>query len=631
MPTEEELGRGFRIGEWDVLPGRGVMRRGDDEERPEPLVMRLLIALAKRDGDLVTHDELVDELWGGRAIGDTPITRAVYQLRKHLGDRERPFTYVETLQRRGYRLMRDVELLDQEPRQEPSSEVDADSGSEWRSSPALRGLVIGVIIVLAASMVWMNNRGTGPDCTSIAVLPFENFSRDPEQQYLSYGFREELVRSLHTVPNLCVITANMAGAGSSIVEIADRLGVDNVLSGGVQRVEDLLKVNYELTDRRAGAVLKSNSLTGDISELFDLQVKVAQSVREDLFPGAGQFLVSASRPSNFDAYNAYLQGLYAFERRGGGSNFVDAQRLFADTIDKDPDFGPAYLQLATATALEPIYLDSDDIDSSSRAVEIAEQGVAVDASIEAAAGAVYGYIYHKRKEWADAELAYERATTARVVDSNAFIWYSRMLASVGRLDASLEQALKAWQMDPDNAVINSRVAMAYSWLGEAARAREFYERANLLGAEGPTHLLSYALFLSSQDEIAASNDVAKFAAAQAGIPEAWIDAVLLGMQDSAATPQALLAVNDAVTAGYLSPQVEVVTRTLLGDIDGAMRVARLLEQPGEAFEMDLLWIPQFLPLRQHPEFLDLMNNIGVTAYWGVLGCKFDNAAVSCPG
>ena len=112
MPTEDELRQGFRLGDWEVLPLRGVLRRDGREEKPEPRVFGVLIALAKRDGDLVTRDELVDELWDGRPTSDEPINRCLSQLRRHLGDKSRPHRYVETLTRRGYRLLQPIEPLE---------------------------------------------------------------------------------------------------------------------------------------------------------------------------------------------------------------------------------------------------------------------------------------------------------------------------------------------------------------------------------------------------------------------------------------------------------------------------------------------------------------------------------------
>ena len=110
VPTEEELRKGFEIGEWEILPDRGLFCRGAQEERPEPKVFSVFLSLAQRDGGLVTREDLIDDCWDGRPIGDEPIARCIAQLRGHLGDRERPYQYIETLTRRGYRLIQPVRL-----------------------------------------------------------------------------------------------------------------------------------------------------------------------------------------------------------------------------------------------------------------------------------------------------------------------------------------------------------------------------------------------------------------------------------------------------------------------------------------------------------------------------------------
>ena len=626
MPDEQELNKGFRLGEWTVLPSRGVLRRDEQEERPEPLVFGLLIELAKRDGDLVTKDELVDALWDGRPIGDTPITRAVYELRKHLDDRERPYRYVETLKRRGYRLMQAVEpLVEEAP---PIEETVA--APRRQSSPFLRGVVILIFLAFAGLIVWYNDGRKIDDCTAIEVEPFESYGSSADQRWLAYGFREELLKTLLTVPELCVVAAQSDADRAMLLPLSDRPRLDAVLSGGVQNVGGSLKVSYELVDADSGDVLATGSETGELSDLFDLQVAIAESVRQDLLPASAAVLMSATRPADFDAYQDYLRGLYAFERRGTDDNFERAIAYFESTIERDPAFGPAYVQLAMAIALAPVYGDAPADVSFERAIAVVEEGIAVDASIEPGAGAVFGYIFHQRKQWAEAELAFERAISARVLNANAFAWYSRMLASVGRLDASLEQAIAAWQLDPDNAVLNSRLALAYAWVGETGRASEFFERSEELGARGSTHLLGYALHLAGDGDLDRSAETARLAVSGGDMAADWIDTVIAGIEDPANAGAALEAVDAAVASGGLTAQVEVVTRTLLGDIDGAMRVARMLEAPGEAFEMDLLWIPPIEPLRRHPGFEQLTIDLGLSDYWSTKGCRLEETLVRCP-
>lgn len=621
MPTQDQLNNGFRIGDWEVLPARRIIRRGDEEISPEPKVWGVLMALALRGGDVVTRDELVDEVWDGRATGDEPINRCISQLRKHLGD-TRPYRYIKPVTGSGYLLQEAVTPL--------AGDDDVDSREEWRPRRRLWPIILLIAVIAVTASILLNPLPSpdGP-IRSIVVLPFENASGDPADQYLTSGFRDEFASTLQRIRDFSVKTGRNSYPNRSPQDIGRTFAVDSVLRGNVQRSGDVLKVSYEVTRSSDGEVIAADGITDSVQKVFDVQELLARQVREDLFGSSTRHLVSASRPSNFEAYNSYLQGTYAFERRTD-RNLEEAIGLFEQTIELDPRFGPAYLQLATATALKPAYLGADVVTSNQRAVEIVEQGIAMDDSIEAAAGAVFGFVYHSQKDWVKSELAYLQATNAEVLDANSFNWYSRMLASVGRLDEALQQSLEAWKMDQDNAVINSRVAMSYFWVGDAHNARRFFDRARRLGAEGTTHLLGYALFLASQDEIDDARAVANIAATQAGLSQESIDAVLSGLEDPTLAGSALDAVNITSVAGQLTPQVEVVARTLLGDLDGAIGVAKLLTLPGEAFEMDLLWIPQFLPLRQHPEFLGLMRELGVVEYWDLHGCRFEDARVVCP-
>ena len=625
MPTKEELNRGFELGEWEVLPARGVLRRGDQEEHPEPLVFGVLLALACRDGDMVTRDELISELWDGRPISDEPINRCLHQLRGHLGDRDRPYQYIETLTRRGYRLKKKIRLQHPDapaPVAMPSGALlDRVSGRHWK--------IIAMVAALAmvTAVIW--TMLPAPP-RSIGVLPFANLSGNEDDQYLVSGFKEELMQTLHNIPDFAVKSGRVSYEDEELIEIAAILKVDSVLVGTVQRSGDTLKISYDIADGGSGVSIASGSVTGRLEEIFDLQERLAAMVRNDLFGSSPQTLVSRSRPANFRAYDRYMRGLFVFERRGQSGNLEDAIELFQDTIRLDRQFGPAYLQLATAYALLPEYRDAPLDEMYRAAIDTVEEGIEVDDSIRDAGNAVFGFIFHKKKNWKQAEQAYVRATHADVVDSNAFNWYSRMLASVGRLDAALDQVRAAQEIDPTSAVINSRLAAAYTWVDNRPMAYEFYERSEKLGAGGTTHAFGYALLLARDDRLDEAYERSKAAIERAGGTAIWIDPLFAAFADPATTVVALEAIDMAVAANQISGQAEFVTRGLLGDLDGAMDVARRLEAPGEAFEMDLLFIPEMQPLRERADFLDLMDALGISQYWEDNGCAWTSAAVTCP-
>ena len=254
----------------------------------------------------------------------------------------------------------------------------------------------------------------------------------------------------------------------------------------------------------------------------------------------------------------------------------------------------------------------------------------MDDSIRDAGYAVFGFVYHKQKNWKLAEESYGRATAAKVVDSNAFNWYSRMLASVGRLDAALDQARMAQEMDPTSAIINSRLALAYTYLDDRPMAYEFFERSEKLGAGGTSHNFSYALLLMRDGKLDEAYERSQLAIESAGIEMVWVDPVFAAFTDPAASGAALDAIDVAVAENQINAQVEFMVRGLLGDLDGAMGVARRLKDPGEAFEIELLFLPEMRPLREHDDFPALMNALRISQYWEDNGCIWIDAAVQCP-
>ena len=624
MPTEDELRLGFRVGDWEVLPLRGVLRRGGHEEKPEPRVFGVLIALAKRDGDLVTRDELIDELWDGRATSDEPINRCLSQLRGHLGDKSRPHRYVETLTRRGYRLLQPVELLEPSGQDAPPTPAANTAAPAARWKPIAAALFVAVLAWLAW-VLWPPG-----DFRSIGVMPFENASQDSANDYLVAGFKDELVNTLHNIPDFTVKSSRVVHTGEEVTSIASSLGVDAVLSGRVHRNGDELQIFYTVEDGRNGDVVATAEIEGPVSEIFQLQEDLARMVRRDLFGQSSQQLISGTRPANFGAYDRYMRGLYAFDKRqGSGNSLEEAIELFQETIRLDKNFGPAYLMLATAYVLLPTYRDAPADEMSRAAIATVEEGVAVDPGIGDASNAIFGFVYHQQMQWLKSEEAYRAATSSEVVDPNAFNWYSRMLASVGRLDDSLAQALLALELDPTSAVINSRVALAYLWLGDTRKAEEFFERAGKFGASGPTHTMGYALFLFREGRSAEAYGVTQEAARMAGSSDAWIAPVFAALDDPALRDAAISAVDAAAKQNGISRQIEFITRTVLGNLDGAMRVARLLESEGEVFEMDLLFIPEVAPLRERADFADLLEALGIAGYWRERGCSWTPAGAVC--
>jgi len=624
MLTMDQLEKGFNLGEWEVLPQKGVLRRGDEETHPEPKVFAVLLTLAQRDGDLVTKDELIEEVWEGRAFGDEPIQRCIALLRKHFGD-TRPYEYIETLQRRGYRLLKPVELHVQADDlvEEPPNDNGGDARL-WKIVVA----VVAVGFVAIAVMTWLPVEG--PTVQSIAILPMDNLSGDPANQYIVEGTKNSLAVRLSELPDFATKNVRQTLDGEP-TEIAAALNVESVLLGSLQMQGEKIKITWHIVSGVDNVTIGSGEVTGTLAGLFALQEQLAQVVRSELAGHGTPQLVTRPEPESA-AYNSFMRGMYLLERRWEMGNLEAAIALFEESISLDENFGPAYFALAKGYALLPDYRDLPLEETLRLAIATVEAGVAVDSSIEDAAASVYGFDYHQQKRWHESEQKHLQAVNAAVVDANSFNWYSRMLSSVGRREDALKWILSAEDIDPDNPVVINRIALTYLWLGRTEKAQKYFARAEKLGSGGRNQLLAHALLLMQLNRFEEAEELALAGSLAENIPTDWVEPAFTAFADptkSEKSERALEVLNRQWADRAVPAYVVLVARTVLGDVDGAMEIARLLELPGEIFEMDLLFIPELEPLRKHSGFLPLMNDLGVAAYWESLGCVWEGSQVSC--
>jgi DNA-binding winged helix-turn-helix (wHTH) protein/TolB-like protein/Tfp pilus assembly protein PilF len=623
MPTIEELEAGFRLGDWEVLPSLRVIRRNGEDISPEPMAFDVLMALARRDGALVTRDEFVDEVWKGRFVSDEPLQQKISMLRRHFED-STPYEYIGTVHRRGYRLLKPVELLEPAVADEPPV-GEAQSLARWKGIAAF--IAVGFLAIMA--LTWLYSPAPPPPVQSIAIMPIENLSGDPAKQYIVDGIKNTLAQRLSELPEFTIKNVRGSHEGEA-TDVSRELGVESMLYGSVQVHNGALRIVYEIVNGSDGAIMMSGEETGVLENLFGVQERLAQAVRDELAGARTPELISRVAPDS-EAYNSYLRGVYLLEHRFEEQNLEEAIRLFEESIDIDESYGPAYLGLATAYALMPDYREAPLDENLSRAVETVRKGVEMDPRIADLASAIHGFVHYQRKEWTEAQDAYRQAIGAEVVDTNAFSWYSQMLSSVGRLRESRDIALRGEVVDPDSTVINSRIAMIYTWLGNTGKAHEYFERANDLDATGIIHDMAYALFLKRTGQLDKSRTMTLAAATAGEYETSWIGPVYTALAEP--TPEnagaALAAINKTWEEGDVIPHIVILVRTLLGDVEGAMAIARLLDNPGETFSMEILYIEELAPLRQHPEFMQLLESLGVVSHWEDVGCRWEDDEVRC--
>ncbi|MDJ0748898.1 MAG: winged helix-turn-helix domain-containing protein [Woeseiaceae bacterium] len=626
MYTNDELYSGFVLGDFIVWPAKGLVERGRERVQPEPKVFEVLLTLARRDGNLVTKEALIDECWDGKAFSDEPVLRCISLLRGHFGD-QKPYRYIETLPRRGYRLLQPVELVEPpavEPVTPPTHTVR--SARRWR----LAAVVFALGLVVVGASTWLTSRSPeDSSMRSIAILPVDNLSDDPENAFIAEGLRNAVAARLSELNAFSVKNA-FEEYDAPPDRVARRLRVESVLVSSLQRQRDELQVTWLIVRASDGVTIASGQVLGSLGEFFDLQEDLAVAVRDELAGPETPQLIEQYEPDSA-AYNSYMRGRYALEHRLEKGNLEEAVRLFSESIRLDERYGPAYLGLATAYALMPDYLDADLDRYLQLAIETIEKGIEMDPTILDPAGAIYGFVYYQRKEWDKAEANYRRAVGATVVDSNAFSWYSQMLANVGRMEESLSVAFAGEAVYPDSTIINSRIAMVHTWLGNGAEANEYFARANDLDATGIIHVMAQALLMQREGQADKSRELTLAAAGMEGAPSDWVDPVYRGLGDPHYAADGLAALDAIWEQGRVIPHIALLARTLLGDIDGAMEVAgQLDEQPGEYFSMEILFIDELAPLRAHRNFMPLLERVGVVEHWKNVGCAWSDDRLRCP-
>ncbi len=622
MTTETDFRKGFSLGPWEVLPDRGLLRDGKKREHLEPLVMRVLVALAAQQGEVLSKDELIEIVWDGRALSDEPLNRCISILRRKLGDDSRNPTYIQNIPRLGYRLMMPVQCAS------PSDVAHAAVNLSWQKWAAiaaitLLALTLGIRFLIDVSEQRLAMR-------SIAIYPFA--CAGETEDYMCFGFSEELTSTLlHTAQIKIVKFREPLPMDRPPREIAQSLDVDGLLTGSVQQIGDRLKISVELIDGENGFVILSDTLEGSISDIFSLQEQVASVVEGAMFGSSGEPVRSLSRPANFAAFEAYARGQFQFERRTR-SAIQESIRLFEETIELDPMFGPAYLRLAHAYLLLPEYDSSHSIaEMYDLAAETTRAGVAADTQIRELAGTVFGFIHHKRGEWTEAHAAFELAASADTVFPLTHNWYSRFFATVGRLDDALKQAQLAYELAPDNATIVSRLAITNLWISDLDAAGRYFDIANKMGQESPLHDLAYGLFLIRLRDVAAAQRFTETGLQKYGLDASWVGPVYSGIEDPALHERSVLLVADLETGARLPRFMTMTLWAVLGEGNRAFETAMSIEGIGQDFETgyELMFSDDLKILRDHGDFQRLLDSTGLIEYWSQAGCAWASDQVRC--
>jgi TolB-like protein/DNA-binding winged helix-turn-helix (wHTH) protein len=528
------VGTDFRIAAWLVQPRLNTISNNGTTVRLEPKVMEVLVCLAQHAGEPVSKEDLLQTVWPNTFVTDDVLKRSISELRRVFEDDVRESRIIQTIPKRGYRLLVPVEPVDGKPAsQEPLSQESQGDGRNWRTLALLAaGFAAALLILLGALYVSSKQRlsakSATPQIHSLAVLPLRSLSSDPNQEYFSDGTTDALITDLAQISSLKVIshtsTLQYKDTKKSLPEIARELNADGIIEGTVQRSGDRVRITAQLIHGPSDRHLWANTYEGDFRDVFALERNVSQDIARQV-----QARLSSNpsqtqpRPTNPKTLDAYLQGNYHLQRygRGGGvQEMKKASDLFQQAIDADPKFAPAYFGLAHAHDELPQVSPED----SSIARKAEETGIALDPN-SPEAQTILADNRMRDLDWSGAEKQYRRAVALNPNNAAAHEDFCEHLSQMGRLDEALNECRIAQELDPNN----DHLASILYIRGDYDHAIDLLQRSvDRHSDDGGLHYLLFECYVMKQDDKDAIKELERAVA-------------LYGLTDAAASVHRVLA------------------------------------------------------------------------------------------
>jgi TolB-like protein/Tfp pilus assembly protein PilF len=302
---------------------------------------------------------------------------------------------------------------------------------------------------------------------TIAVLPFANLSRDPDNAYFAAGIQDEIITRLSKIGDLkvisCTSTQRFKNAPDDIPAIAAQLHVANVLEGSIQRTADAVRVNVQLIKAATNDHLWADTFDRHLTDIFAVETEIAKTIAETLrakLSGSEQNAIAARPTENTDAYQLYLRGRFFWNKRTG-QNLNKAAEYFNQAIAADPNYALAYVGLADSYVLMPLYGAGTPQDSNPKAKAAAEKALQIDDRL-AEAHTSLAEIFCFDLDLLRAVPEFERAIELNPNYPTAHQWYgSSALTSLGRFDQAIAEVERAIALDPLSLVINSDLGNSY--------------------------------------------------------------------------------------------------------------------------------------------------------------------------
>lgn len=462
------------VGSWTVDVRGHCITNSQTTRKLEPKVMDLLVYLASRPGEVVSREELDDEVWGGVTVGYDSLTGAIAKLRKALEDGPGNPAIIETVSKVGYRLIADLETDlrgGAAPPERTVPDVPHTSRPPIGRVVSLLGVAIAAVGVIAGVTMLtqpaqeppipadirtsaLGARLLLPAEPSIAVLPFDNLSGDVSQDYFADGITENIIGTLASVPRLFVIARNSTFTYKAkpvkVQEVARELGVRYVLEGSVHKVGEQVRITAQLIDALSGDHLWSRRYDREVKDVFTLQdditLSVATELQVELTEGEQARMVSRGTGS-LEAWTYLWRSVEFIERYTKEGN-ARARELIEKAVELDPDYAEALVFLAWRHFQEARWEWSESPERSlEKARELALKALKLDSAL-ADVYVLMGTIELREGRYDQAVALGEKATALEPNNSDAAATFAIILLRSGRPEDAIKFIKQAMRLSP---------------------------------------------------------------------------------------------------------------------------------------------------------------------------------------
>jgi TolB-like protein/DNA-binding winged helix-turn-helix (wHTH) protein/Tfp pilus assembly protein PilF len=652
MDTAAPRKRLVRFGQFEADLEQRVLSKNGGRVRLQDQPFQVLMLLLERPGETISREEVRQRIWpsGTYVEFDDGLNTAIKKIRLALGDAADNPLYIETVPRRGYRFVAPISYARAEEDSWKANASGADLPNEndgylpgnpsagllggatvpqpaGRISPkaesrSLRLWVAGSLLLaaLAGSSVfiaaWHERSNALRSIRSLAVLPMQNFSGDPTQEYFAEGISDELTTRLAQIPAIKVIsrtsTAQYKGTTKSVPQIGKELGVDAVVEGSVERSGESVRVRVQLIQVATDRHLWAESYDRKLGDILLLENELAREIANQVQVHATAGDSASLGRVNPNALQDYLQGNHYWALRTDGG-LPKAVEYFDRSIAEDPSFARSYAALAHCYIVYPMF--SGEISqavSYPKATEAARQALALDSSLPEAHLAAAEVALYVDWDFAKAKQEFDRTLELSPNYATAHQWYGEFLSLMGRHEEAIREDEIAARLDPASAIAHHQLANTYQAARRYDKALAEYQRAIQLS---PSYALNYHALMWMQRR------QGKYAEAVQSLQIAnrLYDA---NRGDTAMANQLAAAFAKGGRTGFLKREIELAaegTRPALylardySELGDKAMAMHWLRRSFDLHDIEVLYMntdPEFDWMRSDPDFQALAKAIG---------------------